>query len=78
MYATGVCGVLPSQQVKSAKISGNLTFEISAFITKVLLLEFVNGSKQHLQAWTASLRDHLEVDDGNIFVSTLYELFGVL
>lgn len=78
MYGTGVCGVLPGQRLKSAKISANLTYEISTFITKVLLLEVVGSSKIHLQEWSATLRDHLEVDDGNIFVQTLYEMIGQL
>lgn len=78
MYGTGICGVLPGQQLKSARISANLTYEISTFITKVLLLEVVGSSKAHLQEWSATLRDHLEVDDGNIFVQTLYELIGQL
>lgn len=68
----------PSQHLKELKVSSNLTFELSTFITKVLLIEVINGGKVHLQEWASYLRDNLAVDDGNIFVSSLYELYGQL
>lgn len=78
MYATGVCGVLPSQQTKDSAISEQLTYECATFLIQVFLLEVINSSQAKLQEWAANLRDQLVVDTGKIFVDNLYRMLGDL
>lgn len=78
MYSSGVCGVLPSQQTQDKAISQQLTYEATIFITKLLLLEVVNSSRQHLQDWTLSIKTHLTTENGKMFIDTLYHMLGDL
>lgn len=78
MYSSGVCGVLPSQQVHNHAISLQLTYEVTSFITKILLLEVVNASRSQLQEWASNIKDQLSADTGKLFVDTLYTMLGDL